>query len=746
MIRVFSFFLICFIGVLGVVPVQADEEKKKPVIVSREDALVAETRNFQVYCYANKFCAAIDVTEDQRRSVRKGLDELEEAREWLKKMGFKVENANLEAGTDGKLAMRLQRDAAIHQKRCVDMVYACRRLSRVNDDGALRASRVGIITLPIEHVDRLAGGEDLVHEYVHALQPTRDEGRAKWLNEMVATAIGSAWVRKRTGETAVYQPKYSMVLDRVFWDGGDDPGFGKWDYAIALGEKIGSQDGVEYLAQDAFINASNHARSRNENSMTLFYDAELLATDATFDKFFPEYVARFNNVETGGEQEGGRTGTHLYYGDIAGKVEETYLVDIPDIDAPFQAEFPGEVAPFAAHPMLLTLKVPSAVSPDEADNLFLAKIEVTKASDAENLTLVREHRLAVEKHRDAILIDGNAPPEELGFFRVAHTPAPDSTDTADFSLEVRTRPVTFDTPSCFEVGQPTTIKSIGLGNFTADNWRLKVDNGKAQGLVVTPASVGEITIEVEIDSPITRGDTGITPKAPTQTLVGLGTFDVARDSCIPPLVGNMVASFNGDLRDFWHSFGLNSHGSTHWKAVLNIETGPPEPHPFEEDVLIYPDDGSTFQLSGRSEFVSCNRTEPGICNHSTDETYTGSGPIVVGRGDLEIISEGGNIWLQASLPVNTIMNNHGGFEYTETIPTRWNIGCVSTDPWWHFAGDQHARFIQGGGTAKLAGTWVNGSHEEIEFDCSENWGGNVTETGEYSASMHIRGLVKVKPR
>lgn len=116
MIRIFSFFLICIIGVLGVVPVQADEEKKKPIIVSREDALVAETKNFQVYCYAKKFCAAIDVTEDQRRSVRKGLDELEGAREWLKKMGFKVENANLEAGTDGKLAMRLQRDAATHEK------------------------------------------------------------------------------------------------------------------------------------------------------------------------------------------------------------------------------------------------------------------------------------------------------------------------------------------------------------------------------------------------------------------------------------------------------------------------------------------------------------------------------------------------------------------------------------------------------------------------------------------------------
>lgn len=714
--------------------------------VSIEDAIVAETKDFQVLCHTSELCSARDVSQAQRRAVQRGLDELQEARGWLEGMGFNVDGADMDAGTDGKLAMRLQFPGTSRGDRCSEsLAYACRNLSMMDIHGNVLGEMAGLVILPIEHVDNLADGEALVHEYVHTLQPSRHEERAKWLNEMVATAIGSAWVRKKTGAKRLYEPKYSMVLDRVFWDGEDDPGFGKWDYAIALGEKLGSQDGVAYLAQDRFINASDHYESRAGNSMALFYDETLLATSATFREFFPEYVARFNNIETGGEQVGGRTGKYFYYGDISGGVGGIYLVDVPDIEAPFKTEFLGQVAPFSAYPMLLTLKVPPVAGLHEAANLFLAEVEVTKTSGTESLSLVREHRLAVKKHSDAILIDGNAPPDELGFYRVAYTPDPSSSEAASFSLEVRTHPVKFDVPTCFKIGEPTKIKATGMKSSGADNWRLKVDNGSADGLVVTPASAGEVTIEIEISSPITRAESGVAPKPPTKTRVNLGTYDVAHDGCIPPLEGNLVASFDGELRNFWHSFGLNSHGSTHWEAVLNIETGFPEPHPYKDDALIYPDDGSTFQFSGSSEFVSCNRTDPGTCDHSTEETYRGSGPIVVGRGDLEITSEGGEIWLQASLPVSTTMINQGGFEHTETIPIRWNISCLAADPWWHFAGDQHALFIHGGRTAKLPGVWVDDSHEEIEFNCSESWGEDVTETGEYSASMYVGGIVKVKP-
>ncbi|MBI6630763.1 hypothetical protein [Pontibaca salina] len=92
----------------------------------------------------------------------------------------------------------------------------------MNKDSLLDKGRV---ILPVEYVDGLADGGTLVHEYVHTLQASRDDEGAHWLNEMVATAIGSAWVRKRTGQDEVYEPKYSMVLDREFWAENDNPGY-----------------------------------------------------------------------------------------------------------------------------------------------------------------------------------------------------------------------------------------------------------------------------------------------------------------------------------------------------------------------------------------------------------------------------------------------------------------------------------------------------------------------------------------
>lgn len=708
--------------------------------VKVEDAIVAETENFQIFCFADKICPASNVTEKQQRAAQQGLDELQMARAWLDGMGYDVAEANMDSGTDGKKALRLQFDSAKYERRCNNMAIACRTLSLLDK---------GRVILPIENVGELADGGTLVHEYVHTLQPSRDDQNVHWLNEMVATAIGSAWVRKRTGTSEVYQPKYSMVLDREFYDGEDDPGYGKWDYAIALGEKIGSQDGVAYLAQDEFINAANNPASLTGKNMTQFYDRGFVK-NASFEIFFPEYVARFNNVERDIAQKE-RTGNYFYYGDIDGGIEGRYVVDIPDISIPFQTEFAGKAAPFAAHPVLLSLKALPAGGSKPPDNIFLAEVEITKSNDPDSLTLVREHRLAVKKHRDFILIDGNAPPKELGFFRVVHTPAPDAADPAQFSLEVRTRPVAFDPPNCFEVGEPVEIAMKGLDDAAPDNWRLNVDNGKAEGLVVTPASPGEITVEVEIDSPITRADTGIAPKPPKKTRINLGTYEVVPVDCMAPLAGNMVASYDGELSDYWHSFGLTSHGSVHWKAVLDVKTKAPrpnaDPYGLEDDVIIYPDDGSTFQLSGRFEFISCNR-RGGYCYHWTKENYSGSGAIAVGNSDLNIYSRDGEVWLEASLPVTTTTNNRRGEqEETKTYTWLWGIGCASSGQWWAEPGRNldHARHTFNI-DSPLTGSWINEDHNEIKFECNERWGGEATSTGRYSASMKLRGQVKVQSR
>ncbi len=523
--RALSYALGCLIGIGSLsLPVAAQQ-------VSIADAIVAETTDFQIFCFSNQRCPASDVAAPQRASAQSGLDELQKARAWLEGMGFDVAGANMDAGTDGKKALRLQFDSAIHERRCTGMAIACRTLSLLDE---------GRVILPVENVDQLADGGTLVHEYVHTLQPSRDDEGVHWLNEMVATAIGSAWVRKRTGQSEVYEPKYSMVLDREFWDGKDDPGYGKWDYAISLGKKIGSQDGVAYLAQDRFINAASHAELRSGNGMTLFYNQALVG-DATFDKFFPDYVARFNNVQEDIAQQG-RTGKYFYYGDIA-----KHAVEVTSTTFAQEDRFDGKATAFAAHPMLLTLEVTPTPDTPPSENFLLATVEVTEADDPGSLTLIREHRLAKEKLRDSFLLDGNDPPDELGFFRVANTPAPDSTADNGFVLKVETRPVSFDPPTCFQAGKPSEMTVTGLPEGSADNWRFKVDNGSAEGRTITPARPGKIDVKVEIDSPVTRRETGLTPKSPSKTRVDIGTFDVAADDCMVRLtMGPAVMTYVAD--------------------------------------------------------------------------------------------------------------------------------------------------------------------------------------------------------
>lgn len=728
MTRIFLHFIICLTGVLGVGSVSAQVGP-----VSNEDALVAETKDFQVYCFTDRRCPASDVTEKQKRSVQQGLEELQEAREWLEEMGFDVMNADMDDGTDGKKAMRLQFDRATHERNCHDMAGACRILS---------ASKQGRVILPIENAEGLVDGESLVHEYVHTIQPSRDEGKAHWLNEMVATAIGSAWVRKQTGNKKIYQPKYSLTLDREFWDGEDDPGFGKWDYAIALGEDIGSRDGVAYLAQDRFINATMNPESISGNNMALFYD-KTLVKGATFDTLFPKYVARFNNVERDIGQKD-RSGKYFYYGDIA-----EHSVTLPAIDAPFQTKFDGEVVPFAAHPILLSLKFPPPVGSAPVNNIFLAEVRVTDVVDKSGLTLVREHRLAVEKHRDLIMIDGNDAPDELGFYRVVNTPHQDSTANVAFSLEVRTRPITFSPPACFQAGKPSEMIAYGLEDAPADNWRLKVNNGSAEGLVVTPTSAGKITVDVEIDSPITRNDTGITPVAATKTRINLGTFDVASDDCELPLTGSLTASFNGKVDGMMPHLGggLTEHGNAHWQVLLDIKTKAPTPDtgPFSnDDQIVYSDDGSSFQVNGSFKYELCQTDNRTICVRWTEEIYRGAGPITGDGGALNIFKKDGKVWLEAKLPVLTTWTEHqnGMADRTETFVRHWEIGCRSTGQWWD---TQLMRGYAGHVLAMdtpLAGTWTSGNRDEIEFKCAGRWDGPVETTGKYSASIALHGRVK----
>ncbi|QYX57417.1 hypothetical protein K1T73_03170 [Roseovarius sp. SCSIO 43702] len=497
--------------------------------VSTTQALVAETENFSMLCVEAALCDASRMNAADRKAAVAGLKELQKARGWLEEMGFPVGVENLEKGLNGTKAVRLQLDRAKHETQCGSDSIACHIL-----DPLYR----GRMILPIENAGEMADGQTIVHEYVHALQPARDPGGANWINEMVATAIGTAWgIRNGQGD-GVYEPKYSMVLDREFWDGKDDPGYGKWDYALTVGRRLGSQDAVAYLAQEGILNVSLRGRESAAQLMDVWYDAGLVKS-ATFDQVFPDYVARFNNIEEG-SGGGGRTGRYLYYGDIS-----RHEVKVPRTDAPVDLVFDGKVVPFAAHPMLMSLSVTPTKDSEPKDNILLAEVEIKDADDT--LTLVREHRKAREKHKDYVLIDGNEAPDELGFYRVAHTPEPGATEAREFKLDVRTRPVLFEPPDCFQAGRASEMKVRALDQAPADNWKLKVDNGRVEGLSITPARAGKVKVSVEIESPVTRRETGLRPKTPEKTSVELGSFDVAGSDCMVRLeMGDAVATYVAD--------------------------------------------------------------------------------------------------------------------------------------------------------------------------------------------------------
>ncbi|WP_336097755.1 hypothetical protein [Roseovarius sp. CH_XMU1461] len=485
---------------------------------SPEAAIVTESESFQLFCVSDGLCDAESLDAETRGQARATLKELQAARGWMAELGFPVARENLEAAQDGRKGLRFVREDAPSDVGCSEGSAACFRLNPLNK---------GRLNLPVRAVGDSDSVDTLVHEYVHAVQPARDPGALIWINEAVATAVAAAWTRKQGGAPGVYEPKYHMVLDREFHDGQDDPGYGKWDYLISLGEAIGSADGVGWLAEPEILDASTNAGLRGGTGMSLFYDTRLTGGQS-FDQFFPRYVARFNNVEPTQETQLGRTSRYLYYGDIA-----RHEFSLASPREAKEVALEGRATGFAAHPMLVSLEV--AATPDSlpSENVFVADLWLAGALEKSDLSLIREHRLAPERHRDALLVDGNAPPPELGFFRVAYTPAPDrAAGAAKFLLKIGTRPVDFTPPDCFQAGQAGAFLVDGFGDLAPGNWRLHSDNGTVEGLVVTPARAGKITVSLDIDSPVTRGETGITPKRPKRSRVALGTFDVAAEDCM----------------------------------------------------------------------------------------------------------------------------------------------------------------------------------------------------------------------
>ena len=518
------------------------------------NALVAETANFQLVCYDGALCASSNISKAETDNGQKALEQLQSVRAWLDGLGFPVHREDLPDGTDGKKLIYYLSRTAPADAGCGANAAAC--------FFPVTASFFGrsYIVLPAENSLDYVDGETITHEYVHSFQVLQTNEKTAWIDEMVATAIESAWLRKtKPGFNDVYTPYYNMTLDRPFWK-GDDAGYGKWDYAIRVGQRMSSKDTIAYLADDAFLRIGSLGKTDDKNNMGLWFDPDLVQ-GATFDAVFPAYVAVYNNIQTS-TVTATRTSKYLYYGDI-NKVE----IKIPHTDAEYKDFVSGTVGPYTADPNLVTLSVTPTPDRPEKDNVLLARVEIAPTDEAdgtedlEHLTLITEHRLAAQRQKDFFLLDGNNPPKDGVFFRVASTPPIDEVSAVSmaagtgkvYHLNVTTTPVEFDVPDgCFEPGQSYPIEVKGLEDYNPSNWNITSDNGTVEDLRFTPERRGKLELTLNIESPVTRRSIGLQKKRPDTTEVSLGTFDIVDGECMIRMTAGpsiMTYVFDGEYTE-----------------------------------------------------------------------------------------------------------------------------------------------------------------------------------------------------
>ncbi|WP_306152534.1 hypothetical protein [Roseovarius sp. MMSF_3281] len=502
-----------------------------PAAVADAPNYIDETENFRLYCNARDHdCGAASDPAVTQHS-RDLLDNMQAAYGWLGDLGFKVEESHLERGdSDNKFLLRLdpRSEAAggCAADACTDVSGAASKLLIPKSNIAMAANDPSL----------------LAHEFVHTLQKAthvRDSQRY-WMDEATATAIGTSFGTKYGRDIGVYEPQYFMSFDQPFYDVVSE-GYGNWAYLLGVGQNLGSRDMVAYLSEPAFLNIEEDFHGKQASAiMELLYDSDLVGGQ-TFDRAFPKFAATMNNMEPSNDPN---ESAYHYYTDI-----EEYTVDIPATDAPHEQRFDGSAMTYAVAPMHLKLDVTAEPDAEPRDTLMMVDLEVVNGSPLDDLTLINEHKQADEPLQETLMLDGSEPPDELGFVRVVNVPSTaqgEATRNA-FEIEVRARPISLDPPDCLRAGEPAVFAARGFDPAEAGNWRLDADNGTTKGLSVTPARAGEVTVTLEIDSPVTRGATGIDPVSPKTTRVELGQFNVAEDDCMVRLtLGPAQATYTSD--------------------------------------------------------------------------------------------------------------------------------------------------------------------------------------------------------
>lgn len=481
--------------------------------------------NFKFECDNAAVCAQ---SNSQREKV--ALAELDAVRKWFDEMEYP--KSLLPPGKNfpqGKIITIIGPTGGCETEEA----FACVREDTVNSTSGKPAYFMIRVNTLTGDLDTLR--ETLAHESAHTT--ILINYRYKWLNEALSEAVGLRWMAKNYGRPfPEIHPTYPMDLNKTFSKGGWG-GYEKAPYFGFLASKIGG--GVEPFKNLAPF-FQNWFPTGDTYYMRGLYDSKFVPEHAKFSKIFPEFIAKYNNMEemipTVYKDEYDSSGNIIRSPAVSARryYSPIHVGNLPilQVGSKYNHTLKFEVEPFSAHAVLPNIKISDDPSIKEVDRLAVVRHEISKAPRINDTSLIFEHELTSDRrHSYLALLDSSF--KDTGFMRI--TNAGDDfrkTSEQEVELDLNIDPVSFEIPPCIKSGSPANFKLNGASAADVSNFRLEASAGRFDGLTYhPPSSEQEVTFHVVIESPITRAKIGIAPVKQPDRKVELGKQKLRKNAC-----------------------------------------------------------------------------------------------------------------------------------------------------------------------------------------------------------------------
>ena len=513
--------------------------------------------NFKFECDNAGVCAQ---SSSQREKL--ALEELEAVKAWFKTMGYP--ESRLPPGKNfpqGKIITIIGAKGG-----CPDDALACVREDLFEGiPGEPAYFRVRANTLNGD-LDTLRGA--LAHEYMHSLIII--DSRFKWMNEALGDAVEFRWMAKKHGHPfPEVHPGYVMDLDKPF-SRGSAGGYEKAPYFGFLASKIGGK-GEPFKNLAPIFNNWTPKTESDSYRMGGLYDSNFVPEHAKFSKIFPEFIAKYNNIEE-----------TITYENEAGVVEKTIKryynkIDNKDlgpieVGKKYSENVKVTVNEFSAMPVTLS---PSHITFGRRDGqlkavdlLAVVNHEISKAPDIDQLSLIFEHKATPDRrHSYLTLLEpsyffGERGANDTGLLRVVNAgknPS-DTRKQEGVEIDLNIDSVAIGIPQCITIGKQSLFKLTGANASEVTNFRLEASAGRFGSgndrlVYHPPASPQEVTFHLVIESPITRATIGIAPVSRGEKKIELGKQNIGKNLCsIRMNIYNSKNQYGSLTQDFDRQF------------------------------------------------------------------------------------------------------------------------------------------------------------------------------------------------